>query len=187
MNTQPEVKQLITEAKLGESQAIDDLVMLHRADVYRLAISLLDDPTEADEATQDALLSAVRALPSFRGESSFSTWLYRITLNVCHQHLRRRRTRDRLISVLSALFPFVADRYHPEETAAQNESERAVWQGIRALGIREREVITLRYYHALPIAEIAKVLNVSERTVHNRLHTAHERLRTLIQREVETP
>ncbi len=76
----------------GEQTAIEALVRAYEKDLYRLSLSILDDPAEAEEATQDAFLAALKALASYRGEAALGTWLYRITLNVCRTRLRRRRT-----------------------------------------------------------------------------------------------
>lgn len=173
---------LLALCQAGDGQALAQLLQTHRPALFRLALSLLDDAAEADEATQEAWLAALRALPSFRGEAALSTWLYRITLNVCRGKLRQRRARQRLQQVLTALFRWNTEAVHPEETAFQQDADRALWAAICALPEAEREVIVLRYYHAHSISELAQVLNVSERTVHNRLHNAHQRLRNQVHR-----
>lgn len=166
---------LLQRCRAGETAAIEELLSAHRLAVYRLALSVLDDPAEADEATQDALWRAMRALPSYRGDSAFTTWLYAITLNVCRGRLRQRRARERWFGPLQALFQLQPPG--PEEIAAQNETAAATWQAVHALREEWREVIVLRYYHDLPIADIARIAGVSERTVHSRLSAAHDRLR----------
>ena len=151
--------------------------------VYRLAFSILNDAAEADEATQDAFVAALGALASYRGDSAFGTWLYAITLNVCRGRLRKRRARERLQQVVQAIFHYTADHdaaLPPETTAIRNETDAAVRQAVQSLSEKERLPIILRYEQELPIAEIAQVLGVSERTVHTRLRAAHEQLRTAL-------
>jgi RNA polymerase sigma-70 factor (ECF subfamily) len=177
-----EQTQLLALCRAGDEQALTQLLTAQRPKLFRLALSILDDAAEADEATQEAWLAARRALPSFRGEAALSTWLYRITLNVCRSKLRKQRARQRLQQVLTVVFRWEAEVVHPEEAAFQLEADRALWAAIRALPDTEREVIVLRYYHAHPIAEVAQILNVSERTVHNRLHAAHQKLRSKVHR-----
>lgn len=173
---------LLSNCTAGEPQAIAQFFAAYHLDVYRMALSILDDPSEADEAAQEALLRAIDRLPSYRGEASFSSWLYAITLNICRGRLRKQRVRQRLQQTLNGLFGLGETRpIHPEEQVIQNETESTLWQSIRSLPENLRLTITLRYYHALPISEIAQIMQVSQRTVHNRLVDAHRRLRTAME------
>jgi RNA polymerase sigma-70 factor, ECF subfamily len=176
--------QLLQRCREGDARAIEELVSAHRLAVYRLALSILDDPAEADEAAQDALLRAIAALKSYRGDAAFKTWLYAITLNVCRGRLRQRRTRERLTRLLQA-FGITRLAPQPEETALQHESDAAVWEAIHTLDDALGEPVILRYYHELSITEIARVIGVSERTVHARLSAAHQRLRILLTGKVD--
>ena len=159
---------------------------MYRTLVFRLALSILDDVAEAEEAAQDALIAAVDRLDRFRGESSFATWLYAITLNVCRGRLRQRRSRQRLSQVLRALLhsdpPLEA---RPEQIAMHREADAAVWRAIRSLDEKHREAVVLLYFHDLRLADIAQVAGVSERTVRARLHAAHERLRIALDAKVD--
>ena len=178
--------ELITRSCGGDPLAIESLVHAYSSSVHRLALSVLDDPAEADEAAQEALISAIDRLHSFRGEACFTTWLYAITLNVCRGRLRKRRARERLVQVLHILFR-VNDEApdHVEQRVIERETDAAVWQAIKALPDKEREVVVLRYYHQLRQADIAQVLGVSDRTVRARLSSAHESLRTRLKGKVE--
>lgn len=174
----PDLALLLSNCTAGEPQAIAQFYQTYHLDVYRMALSILDDPGEADEAAQEALLQAIARLPSYRGEASFKSWLYTITLNICRGRLRKQRVRQRLQQTLFILFGLGNTRpLHPEEQVIQNEAETALWQSIRGLPENLRLTITLRYYHSLPINEIAQIMQVSQRTVHNRLRDAHSRLR----------
>lgn len=175
---------LLQRCRAGDANAIDELIAAHRPAVFRLALSLLDDPAEAEEAAQDSLWRAVNALGAYRGDSAFGTWLYAITLNVCRGRLRQRRARERLTRVLM-LLRLNAPTATPEDMAAQNERDAAVWRALRALPDEGREAIVLRYYHDLPIAEIARIAGVSERTIHTRLRRAHEQLKVVLKGRVD--
>jgi RNA polymerase sigma-70 factor (ECF subfamily) len=104
---------LISRSREGDAAAVETLVHTYREPIFRLAISLLDDPAEADEATQDAFVAAIDRLHTFRGEASFTTWLYAIALNVCRGRLRKRRGRERLLGVLQSLFRAERDSVEP--------------------------------------------------------------------------
>ena len=169
--------------RLGTEQPIDvvaleNMVVAHRPTIYRLALSILDDAAEADEAAQDTLLAALRAVGSYRGEAAFSTWLYAITLNVCRARLRKRRTVDQLLHTLKTFFWAATEKpLWPEEAVVLTEHEAEVWQAVSELDEKHRWPIILRYYHDLSTGEIARVLKINEGTVRSRLHTAREQLR----------
>lgn len=177
---------LISRTRAGDSVAVEALIASYKTLVFRLALSILDDPAEADEATQDTLIAAINRLDRFRGDSSFTTWLYAITLNVCRGRLRKRQVRERLSQALRVLLrndpPSEA---RPEQIAVHREADAAVWQAIRSLDEKHREVVVLRYFHDLRLADIARVAGVSERTVRARLHAAHERLRIALDEKVD--
>jgi RNA polymerase sigma-70 factor (ECF subfamily) len=177
---------LISRSREGDAAAVETLVHTYREPIFRLAISLLDDPAEADEATQDAFVAAIDRLHTFRGEASFTTWLYAIALNVCRGRLRKRRGRERLLGVLQSLFRAERDSVEPPEQAViQRETGAALRQAIDTLDERQREVIILRYYHELRLEDIAQIAGVSDRTIRNRLHSAHERLRFLLKGKID--
>lgn len=170
--------QLILRSREGDALAVEALIRAHESGVYRLAMSMLDDPAEADEATQETFIRAIDRLDTFRGEANFATWVYAIALNVCRGRLRKRRTRERLTQVLHVLLRI--DSTEPEDTAIDRETHDAVWQAIRALDDKYREVIVLRYFHDLRQDDIARVLGVTDRTVRARLSAAHARLREVL-------
>ena len=184
MNILVTTPQLLQQCQAGDARARAELVATHWTTVHRMALSILDDPVEADEAAQDALIRAVGALKSYRGDSAFITWLHAITLNVCRGRLRQRRAQGRLMHVLQTVFRVSRPTAHPQDIALQREADRAVWEAIRVLDDKLREPVILRYYHDLPIAEIAQITGVSERTVHTRLRTAHDQLKMLLNDKV---
>lgn len=176
---------LLDRCQAGDDVAIAELVAAYRPALFRLALSILDDPAEADEAAQDAFVRALAALKGYRGAAAFTTWLYAITVNVCRGRLRRRGARDRLRQTLTALLPFTVKPPAPEAHAVQAEAQAVVSAAVAALPEPQRLVVVLRYYHDLRLGEIAAVLGVSERTVHNRLHAAHQKLRGRLAGEVD--
>ena len=171
--------QLIAGCRAGDTGAIEMLLELHQARLFRLALSVLDDPAEADEAVQEALIAALQSLDSFRGGSSVSTWLYSITLNACRSRLRKRQVRQRLDQTLQGLAR-VLGTAHPEETLVKHQTEDDLWGALQTLDEKHRLPVILRYYDEFSIAEIAVVLGISEGTVCSRLFTARERLRQVL-------
>ena len=173
----------LEQCRVGDSLAIERLVQTYQGAVYRLTFSILDDSDEADDATQEVFVSALRALESFRGNASFKTWLFSITINVCRTRLQRHKNRGRLEQILQSLFQLNSKQAHPENETIQSESDSALWQAIHALDDKHRIPVILRYYHDLPVAEIAETLGVPVGTVHSRLNHAREQLRALLKEE----
>ena len=171
----------LEQCREGDALAIERLVQTYQHDVYRMALSILDDPDDADDATQEVFISALRALESFRVHASFKTWLFSITINVCRNRLQRNKSRARLRQVLQKIL--LQDQAHPESEALQRESDSRLWRAIRALDDKHRIPVILRYYHDLPIAEIAETLGIPIGTVHSRLNHARSTLRTLLKDE----
>jgi RNA polymerase sigma-70 factor (ECF subfamily) len=171
--------RLIEQCRAGDSTAVEHFVQTYQRDMYRLSLSIMDDSNEADEATQESLLTALRALDSFHGDSSLKTWLFSITVNVCRTRLQRQKRRERLKQVLDGIL-----RRTPtpsvEERAIQNESNEALWHAIHSMDEKHRIPIVLRYYHELSVTEIASILQIPEGTVHSRLNTARRLLHDVL-------
>ncbi len=172
------LQELVLKSKNGDAQAVEKLVMACQPAAFRLALSILDDPSEADDVAQEAFIKAIRSMPTYRGEASFRTWLYRIIVNSCLGRLRNRRARQRLGQLLTDLFRHSSkEDMLPEGQAIQNESSDQLWQAVSRLDDAHRLPVVMRYYHELPIAEIAAILDVSTRTVATRLLQAHKSMR----------
>ena len=173
----------LEQCREGDALAIERLVQTYQQDVYRMALSILDDPDDADDATQEVFLSALRGLASFQENASLKTWLFSITINVCRSRLKRLKSRGRLQQILQSLFHLRGEQTHPEDEAVKSESDAALWRAIHSLDGKHRIPIVLRYYHDLPVADIAEMLGVPPGTVHSRLNHARERLRALLKEE----
>jgi RNA polymerase sigma-70 factor, ECF subfamily len=172
------ITTLILRCQAGEADAIQDLIREHQTAIFRLALSILDDPAEADEATQDAFLAALRSLESYRGNSSFTTWLYQITVNSCRTRLRKRQRKERMFHAIQSIFRLENEAaIHPEEVIIQQEANSVVWKAVSALSEKHRLPVILYYYDNLPVSEIAILLNLREGTVLSRLYTAREQLK----------
>lgn len=170
--------RLIELCRAGDSLAVEHFVQTYQQDVYRLALSILDDSSEAEDATQEALLAALRALGSFQGLSSLKTWLFSITVNVCKTRLQHRKRRERVAIIFGGNLRLQSSRQPSvEENTIQSESNEALWRAIQRMDEKHRIPIVLRYYHDLSVAEIAAILQIPEGTVHSRLNTARRQLR----------
>jgi RNA polymerase sigma-70 factor (ECF subfamily) len=172
---------LIAECIAGNEAAIEMFVRRYETGLYRLALSIVGDPAEAAEVTQETFLAALQALPGYQEQKSFKAWLYTIALNHSRSHLRKRKVRERLRSTLTGIFKIETEKQTwPEEAAIQNEKEAQLWNALNQMDERHRTVVVLRYFHELPIAEISEILSVNEGTVHSRLHSARAKLRSAL-------
>ena len=173
--------RLIELCRAGDAAGVERFVQTYQKDVYRLALSILDDSSEAEDATQETLLAALRALNSFHGISSLKTWLYAITVNICRTRLQQRKGRERLVEVLGGILGLRNTRPPSiEEDVIQDESNETFWRAIHSLKEKHRIPVVLRYYHDLSVAEIATILQIPEGTVHSRLNTARRQLHAVL-------
>lgn len=171
--------RLISECIAGNQDAIAAFVHQHETGIFRLALSIVGDQAEASEITQETLIAALRALPKYREQQSIKAWLYKIALNQSRTHLRKRSVISRLKGTLTSILKVqVLKQVSPEEEVIEDEKEAAIWHALNRLDERYRTVIVLRYFHELPVAEIAEVLSIKEGTIHSRLHSAREQLRS---------
>jgi RNA polymerase sigma-70 factor (ECF subfamily) len=172
---------LIAECIAGNEAAIEMLVRQYETSVFRLALSIVGDPAEASEITQETFIAALRSLPGYQEKKSFQAWLYTIALNHSRSHLRKHKILERLRTTLTALFQVERQKeVSPEEAVMQSEKEAQIWRSLSQLDERHRIVVVLRYFHELSVAEISEILSVNEGTIHSRLHSAREKLRSAL-------
>ena len=177
------VDELVRAASKGDEEAFGELVRLHEKKVYNLALRLCGSPEDAADVAQEAFLSAWKGLPSFRGESGFSTWLYRLTSNACIDLLRRTKRQRSEVSLdgeetgIDPVDPTPA----PQEQAERAELRQAVTDALRQLGDSHRQALVLREMQELSYEEIAAVLDVDLGTVKSRISRARSALRKILQ------
>jgi RNA polymerase sigma-70 factor (ECF subfamily) len=170
------LEQLLQRSHISDPLVAEALVEQYYTTIFRLALSILDDPDEAEDATQETLIAAILNLDHYRGESSLKTWLYAIALNTCRGHLRKRKARQTMRKAWQTLQSLVSKSPTPEERAVLTETEALVWQAVDSLAEKQRLPVILRYVHSLTVPEIAHILGISEGTVHSRLHYARRSL-----------
>ncbi len=177
VNRPMEQTELLQRLRRGDAGAAGQLVQSYHAEIFRLALSILDEPAEAEDVTQDAFIAALDALDSYRGDSALKTWLFSITVNLCRKRWRQRKARERLRQTLSAVYQLTGTRpTQPETALVAHENQAELWQAVSRLGEKYQFPLILFYEHELPVAEIARVLGIPVGTVLSRLHTARERL-----------
>lgn len=182
-------KELLAQCRAGDRVAVDQLVQEYQPQLFRLALSILDDGSQngsadAQEVTQDALLAALRSLDSYRAEAKLSTWLYSITVNMCRNHIRARQRRERVRSLFERLTTPIEDApSQPEDVIIRKQTDFSLFSIVQSLNEKHRLPVILRYYHDCSVAEIAQILDIPEGTVHSRLNTARKKVRNCLESE----
>lgn len=168
--------ELLAAAQRGDDEAFGKLVRPFIDPAYRLALRMLNDAAEAEDAVQDALYNAWRALPRFRGEAKFSTWLYRIVWRQCADRSRRVKP-----LALDEDMVQIDQRHDPAGRFETAETRSEIEQALRRLSMPYRTVLTLFYIEDLPIKEIAEIVGLRVGTVKTHLHRARKELRKQLQ------
>lgn len=178
-------RDLVLRAKRGDQDAFEQLVLDNQNRIYSLALRLIGDREEAADLAQEAFLKAWQGLPTFQGESSFSTWLYRLTSNVCIDALRRNRRRQAVAETVSLddddswIEP--ADwEGDPQRLLERAELSRAVERGLEALPDHFRQVLVLRELSGLSYQEIGTAMELDLGTVKSRIARARVALRKIL-------
>ena len=174
--------ELVRAAAGGDQDAFARLVRQYEDQVYRLTLRMCGNPEDAAEAAQEAFLAAWQGLAFFRGEASFSTWLYRLTANAAIDHMRRTRRQKGNVSLDDeGLRLDVADGAPgPQQAAEGRELREAVDDGLRRLPDGYRAVLVLRELQGLSYQEIAETLSMDLGTVKSRISRARGALRKIL-------
>ncbi len=195
MDDRVQETELIARAVAGDGEAFGELVRPFEAKVYGLAYRMCGNRDDAYDLSQEAFLKVYRALGRFRGQSSFSTWLYRVVSNTCLDQMRRKKRSaavasldDPLDTESGVLQREVADStFEPEQLALRSEVAAEVQSAVSHLAPDHRLAILLRDYQDMPYEEIASVMGCNLGTVKSRISRARAALRQRIDaRELST-
>lgn len=160
----------------GDPEAFGELVTRHRDRAWAVALRTIGDPQEAEDAVQDAFLSALRGAPGYRGEARVSTWLHRIVVNAALDRVRRRGARA-TVPLDPAASEHLAD---PRDRLADSDRARDVADGLARLPDDQRIALVLCVLEDLPVTEVARLLDVPEGTVKSRCSRGRARLAELL-------
>ncbi len=175
-------QEMISGCKNGDRDAFNALMEKYQKQVFSIAYGMLSDYEDASDASQEVFIKIYKSIASFKGESSFSTWMYRICSNVCNDILRKRQKRGATVSLDSeeenaSALQLQSDEPTPEEQLELNERQKAVREAINELSPEYKEVIMYSDMHQLSYDEIALILKCPKGTVKSRLNRARNALR----------
>lgn len=185
-------KQLIKEAKSGSVEAFEELIKQCQKKVFNIAYKMTGSYDDANELAQEAFIRAYKSINKFKGDSLFSTWIYRITTNVCLDELRKRKN-QKVISINEdikyndeELKPQIKDESPgPEKIYERKEFKSLVKECIESLPPDYKTVIVLRDIEGFSYEEIAKIINCPEGTVKSRINRARKALREIFKNKKE--
>ncbi len=188
--------RLVERFNSGEQGAFEDIVRKYSSKAFQVAFGLLECRADAEEVVQDAFLKVYRHLDKFRGDAAFSTWLYRIVVNLSRNkyHWHRRRGAEVNLSISGGQESDKAkdirhdidisdERYLPDRALQSKEAEDKLVRAVRALPTKLREVLMMRHIDELQYSEIAETLGCELGTVKSRLARAREALKNAMKEE----
>ncbi len=174
---------LVKRSQNGDLDAFEELVRRYEGKVYNVAYRFMGSHADAGDLAQDAFIKVYQALPSFRGDASFATWLYRIVSNVCRDEIRKQQ-RQRKVSLNEVMLQSGSNPHlvasaemSPEECAERNEIQCLVQKQLDSLSGEHRLILIMREIQGLSYEEIASSLDCTLGTVKSRLSRARQALR----------
>ena len=185
-------QQLVVRVQEGDKRAFDLLVLKYQHKVHAIVGRFVRDTDEVADVVQDAFIKAYRALPKFRGESQFYTWLYRIAVNTAKNYLvsRSRRPPGSDVDIDDAEYysgsEYLKDLGTPENQLFRDELESVIVKSIAELPEDLRTAVTLREYEGLSYEEIAEIMECPVGTVRSRIFRARESIDAVVGKLINT-
>lgn len=179
--TEVSEKKIIEKVLGGDANAFEELVLKYEKTVYNLALRMVGDRDDAFDMTQEAFIKAYGSLSSFRGDSKFSVWIYRIATNVCLDFLRSKSRKQQVSLTVSdddedAQLDIPDPKADPEQQLMQKMSMQSVEEGLKTLPDKQRQILVMRELGGMSYAEIGAALSLEEGTVKSRIFRARKRL-----------
>lgn len=177
-----EETKLIRRASGGDADAFNALMGMHERRMYAVALRMCGNPEDAQDCLQEAMLRVFRAISGFKGQSSFSTWVYRITMNTCLDELRRRKNRPgtSLDDLLEAGWTPKDSGESPEQHALRTEMGRKLQALIDELPQDMRSAVVLRDIEGYSYEEIAQITQANVGTIKSRISRGRQKMRERI-------
>ncbi|MFQ6091066.1 MAG: RNA polymerase sigma factor [bacterium] len=178
--------EFVERLKAGEAAAFRELVERYKKRAYYIALDLMGNHEDAEDISQEAFIKVYQSIGSFRGDAQFSSWLYRILVNLCMSEKRKKTSKN--IEYYGDSIPeeihHVDDsdsQDHPEAVVRSRRIQEHIREALEKLPPKQKAVFVLRHYQQLPIKEIARVMKLSEGTVKSHLFRTVRKLREFLE------
>jgi RNA polymerase sigma-70 factor (ECF subfamily) len=173
--------ELVKKSQLGDRSAFEQLVLRHQELVFSLAYKLTGNREMANDVAQEAFIRAWKAIEKFRGDSTFSTWIYRITVNTAWT-LRKKAKKHNTLNIDETYEPIVIDeKKDPEMVAINSDLSSVLSKALNNLPVEQRIIVELKNIEGRSHKEIADYLDISVTAAKVRLHRAHQKLRQILE------
>lgn len=183
------VAELIKKACEGDKEAFEKLIIAHEKIVYNIALRMLKNTCDAEDASQEVFIKVYKSLKRFDGKSAFSTWIYRITVNTCIDIIRKHSNQNTVsideeieTNEHSVKKQFQDSSPTPEETALSSEKASEVHKALQKLSSEHRTIITLRDIEGFSYSEISDITQMPVGTVKSRISRARSQLQTILEK-----
>lgn len=181
-------KELIQLAKDGYTDAFEKLINEHQLTVYNISLKMLKNEQDAFDASQDALLKAFKYIKKFKGNSSFSTWIYKITVNTCLDYINKSKKSKSNISLEQTIsqkdnetpLQFEDKKQNVLGKVLENEREKVLYEALDKLSYEQKEMIVLRDIEGFSYEEISQIKNLNIGTVKSKISRARLKLKELL-------
>ncbi len=181
---------LVKKAINGDNSAFEMLMEKHMGIIYNIALRMTANQDDAEDMTQEIMIKIFRSLSSFKGNSKFSTWIYRVAVNTCLDELKKKKNKKHL-SLDAEIsgddgenqIEIKDDSPSPEKLAEQNELRDMVAAAVKLLSDEHRAVIVLRDIRGMSYSEIAEILGCSDGTVKSRISRERAQLKMILEKE----
>lgn len=178
--------ELIHRILKGNQQDYTVLIKQYQQNVFRTAMGLLHSKEDAEEVTQDVFVKVYQSLSSFNGKSTFSTWLYRITVNTCLNFLRKKKRKNFWIG-LSDILQIPSKDKQPETIITERSEKAVIQHAIDSLPEKQRLAFVFTKYEDLPQKQVAEIMNLSEGAVEQLVLRAKNNLKKILEKELDRP
>ena len=176
--------ELVKKSQLGDKSAFEELVKRHQELVFSLSFKLTGNRELANDVAQEAFIRAWKAIGKFRGDSTFGTWIYRITVNTAWT-LRKKAKKHYSLNIEDTQEPVVVDeKKDPELVAINSDLSLVLWKALNQIPLEQRIIVELKNIEGRSHKEIADYLDISVTAAKVRLHRAHQKLRNILE-EIE--
>lgn len=182
--------ELIRRAQRGERDALEQLVISQKQYIYSIAMTIFHNTDDAEDLTQTAFIRLFRSIHQYNGDSKFTTWLYRLVINLGRDELRSRRRKVPIINPIATdddeldpvtLIRDTNNERDPQASLEHNETRRILEEALAQLDDQYRLTLTMLYFDDMKYADIADILEIPLNTVKSHIRRGKERLREILE------